>query len=44
LIRPPDKGAAARLDEEGLKVALVEHGRSGGTCVNDGCTPQGAHC
>ena len=30
---------AARLDEEGLKVALVEHGKFGGTCVNDGCTP-----
>jgi len=30
---------AARLDKEGLKVALVEHGKFGGTCVNDGCTP-----
>ena len=36
---------AARPDEEGLEVALVEHGKFGGTCVNDGCTPhQGAHC
>jgi pyruvate/2-oxoglutarate dehydrogenase complex dihydrolipoamide dehydrogenase (E3) component len=35
---------AARLDKEGLKVALAEHGKFGGTCVNDGCTPhQGAH-
>jgi pyruvate/2-oxoglutarate dehydrogenase complex dihydrolipoamide dehydrogenase (E3) component len=30
---------AARLDREGLKVAVVEHGKFGGTCVNDGCTP-----
>ena len=30
---------AARLDKEGLKVALVEHGAFGGTCVNDRCTP-----
>jgi pyruvate/2-oxoglutarate dehydrogenase complex dihydrolipoamide dehydrogenase (E3) component len=28
---------APRLDKEGLKVALVEHGKFGG--VNDGCTP-----
>jgi pyruvate/2-oxoglutarate dehydrogenase complex dihydrolipoamide dehydrogenase (E3) component len=30
---------AARLDKEGLKVAVVERGKFGGTCVNDGCTP-----
>ncbi len=30
---------AARLDREGLKTALVERRRLGGTCVNDGCMP-----
>src|SRR5262245_16441104 len=30
---------AARLDKEGMKVAVVEKARFGGTCVNDGCTP-----
>ena len=30
---------AARLDKEGLKVALAEHGTFGGTCVNTRCTP-----
>ena len=34
-----DPALVARLDEEGLKVALVEHGKFGGTWVNDGCTP-----
>ena len=33
---------APRLDKEGLKVAFVEHGKFGGTCVNDGCTPTNA--
>jgi pyruvate/2-oxoglutarate dehydrogenase complex dihydrolipoamide dehydrogenase (E3) component len=30
---------AARLAESGWRVALVERGRLGGTCVNAGCTP-----
>jgi pyruvate/2-oxoglutarate dehydrogenase complex dihydrolipoamide dehydrogenase (E3) component len=30
---------AARLDQEGLKTALIERRRLGGTCVNDGCIP-----
>jgi len=30
---------AARLSKEGMKVAVVEKARFGGTCVNDGCTP-----
>jgi pyruvate/2-oxoglutarate dehydrogenase complex dihydrolipoamide dehydrogenase (E3) component len=30
---------AARLSGAGMKVAVVERGRFGGTCVNDGCTP-----
>ncbi len=30
---------AARLDREGLKTALIERRRLGGTCVNDGCIP-----
>jgi pyruvate/2-oxoglutarate dehydrogenase complex dihydrolipoamide dehydrogenase (E3) component len=30
---------AARLAEAGWKVALIERGNLGGTCVNDGCTP-----
>jgi len=30
---------AARLDQEGMKVAVVERGKFGGTCVNNGCTP-----
>ena len=30
---------AARLDSEGLKVAVVEHGKFGGTCVNDAARP-----
>jgi len=29
----------ARLDREGLKTALIERRRLGGTCVNDGCIP-----
>jgi pyruvate/2-oxoglutarate dehydrogenase complex dihydrolipoamide dehydrogenase (E3) component len=29
----------ARLDGEGLKTALIERRRLGGTCVNDGCIP-----
>ena len=30
---------ADRLDSEGLKVAVIEKGKLGGTCVNVGCTP-----
>jgi len=30
---------AARLADEGLKTAVIERGRFGGTCVNVGCTP-----
>jgi len=30
---------AARLAHAGMKVAVVEKQRFGGTCVNDGCTP-----
>ncbi len=30
---------AARLSGAGMKVAVVERGKFGGTCVNDGCTP-----
>lgn len=30
---------AARLAGAGMKVAVVERARFGGTCVNDGCTP-----
>src|SRR5688572_29571665 len=30
---------AARLSGAGMKVALVERHKFGGTCVNDGCTP-----
>ena len=30
---------AARLAGTGLSVAVVERGKFGGTCVNDGCTP-----
>ena len=30
---------AARLAGAGLSVAVVERGKFGGTCVNDGCTP-----
>jgi pyruvate/2-oxoglutarate dehydrogenase complex dihydrolipoamide dehydrogenase (E3) component len=30
---------AARLSGSGMKVAVVERHRFGGTCVNDGCTP-----
>lgn len=30
---------AARLAREGMKVAVVERDRFGGTCVNNGCTP-----
>jgi pyruvate/2-oxoglutarate dehydrogenase complex dihydrolipoamide dehydrogenase (E3) component len=29
----------ARLDRAGLKTALIERRRLGGTCVNDGCIP-----
>jgi pyruvate/2-oxoglutarate dehydrogenase complex dihydrolipoamide dehydrogenase (E3) component len=40
IIGPVQAGPAlaACLDKEGVKVALVEHGKFGGTCVNDGCT------
>ncbi len=30
---------AARLAGAGMQVAVIERGRFGGTCVNDGCTP-----
>ena len=30
---------AARCAKEGLKTAVIEKGKFGGTCVNDGCTP-----
>lgn len=30
---------AARLDAAGMRVAVIERGKFGGTCVNDGCTP-----
>ncbi len=30
---------AARLSGTGMKVAVIERARFGGTCVNDGCTP-----
>ena len=30
---------AARLSATGMKVAIVERDRFGGTCVNNGCTP-----
>src|SRR5436190_7658214 len=30
---------AARLAGAGMKVAVVERDRFGGTCVNNGCTP-----
>ena len=30
---------AARLAGAGMKVAVIERGAFGGTCVNDGCTP-----
>jgi len=30
---------AERLAQAGMRVAIVERGRFGGTCVNNGCTP-----
>ena len=30
---------ARRLADAGMKVAVIERGRFGGTCVNTGCTP-----
>ena len=30
---------AQRLTAAGLKVAIIERGRFGGTCVNTGCIP-----
>jgi pyruvate/2-oxoglutarate dehydrogenase complex dihydrolipoamide dehydrogenase (E3) component len=30
---------AARLAQAGLRVAIIERGKFGGTCVNNGCTP-----
>src|SRR6266550_2329174 len=30
---------AARLSEAGMKVAIIERKRFGGTCVNTGCIP-----
>ena len=34
---------AHRLAAAGMKVAIVERGRFGGTCVNTGCTPTKTH-
>ena len=31
---------AARLSGAGMKVAVIEKAKFGGTCVNDGCTPR----
>jgi pyruvate/2-oxoglutarate dehydrogenase complex dihydrolipoamide dehydrogenase (E3) component len=36
---PAGVTAALRARELGAKVALVERGRMGGTCTNDGCVP-----
>ena len=30
---------ARRMAGSGMKVAIIERGRFGGTCVNTGCTP-----
>ena len=30
---------ANRLTQAGMKVAVMERGRFGGTCVNNGCIP-----
>ncbi len=30
---------AGRMNQEGLKTAIIERKRVGGTCVNVGCTP-----
>src|SRR3954468_11336577 len=30
---------ASRLSHAGMSVAVVERGKFGGTCVNNGCTP-----
>ena len=30
---------AARLSDAGMKVAVIERDKFGGTCVNNGCTP-----
>jgi pyruvate/2-oxoglutarate dehydrogenase complex dihydrolipoamide dehydrogenase (E3) component len=30
---------AARLAKAGMRVAIIERGKFGGTCVNNGCTP-----
>lgn len=36
---PAGVTAALRASELGAKVALIERGRLGGTCTNDGCVP-----
>ena len=36
---PAGVTAALRARELGASVALVERGRLGGTCTNDGCVP-----
>jgi pyruvate/2-oxoglutarate dehydrogenase complex dihydrolipoamide dehydrogenase (E3) component len=36
---PAGVTAALRARELGASVALVERGRMGGTCTNDGCVP-----
>ena len=36
---PAGVTAALRASELGADVALVERGRLGGTCTNDGCVP-----
>ncbi len=30
---------ARQISKKGLKVALIEEGKIGGTCINDGCSP-----
>ena len=34
---------AVRLAGSGMKVAIIERKRFGGTCVNDGCIPFGLY-
>jgi pyruvate/2-oxoglutarate dehydrogenase complex dihydrolipoamide dehydrogenase (E3) component len=36
---PAGATAALRARELGAEVTLVERGRMGGTCTNDGCVP-----
>ena len=41
---PAGYNAAERASEKGFKTCVVEERALGGTCLNEGCIPQGIWC